>query len=152
MGISLVDGVGVSSLWVGVGDSSMSSRPVSLTFSSLEVDTDRLRFGKELGSSLKSSILWPLLKKKICFYVILLQICHFFPCVFTYQDRTSIEFKLVVEELEDLVKIVVVSALLLILSSSIWIPMVGTDKNSILRKSLGFGIPEGGLWWYSVML
>ena len=96
----------------------MSSRPVSLTFSSLEVDTDRLRFGKELGSSLKSSILWPLLKK-ICFYVILLQIYHFFPCVFTYQDRTSIEFKLVVEELEDLVKIVVVSALLLILSSSI---------------------------------
>ena len=90
--------------------------------------------------------------KKICFYVILLQIYHFFPCVFTYQDRTSIEFKLVVEELEDLVKIVVVSALLLILSSSIWIPMVGTDKNSILRKSLGFGIPEGGLWWYSVML
>ena len=76
----------------------------------------------------------------------------FFLCVFTYQDRTSIEFKLVVEELEDLVKIVVVSALLLILSSSIWIPMVGTDKNSILRKSLGFGIPEGGLWVYSVML
>ena len=79
-------------------------------------------------------------------------IIFFFSCVFSYQDRTSIEFKLVVEELEDLVKIVVVSALLLILSSSIWIPMVGTDKNSILRKSLGFGIPEGGLWWYSVML
>ena len=97
----------------------MSSRPVSLTFSSLEVDTDRLRFGKELGSSLKSSILWPLLKKNIYFYVILLQIYHCFSCVFTYQDRTSIEFKLVVEELEDLVKIVVVSALLLILSSSI---------------------------------
>ena len=77
IGISFVDGVGVSSLWVGVGDSSMSSRPVSLTFSSLEVDTDRLRFGKELGSSLKSSILWPLLKKK-CFYVKLLQIYHFF--------------------------------------------------------------------------
>ena len=63
----------------------------------------------------------------------------------THQDLTSIEFKLVVEELEDLVKIVVVSALLLMLSSSIWMPIVGTDKNSILRKSLGFGIPDGGL-------
>ena len=97
----------------------MSSRPVSLTFSSLEVDTDRLRFGKELGSSLKSSILWPLLKKNMFLRHITTNLSFFFPCVFTYQDRTSIEFKLVVEELEDLVKIVVVSALLLILSSSI---------------------------------
>ena len=84
MGISLVDGVGVSSLWVGVGDSSMSSRPVSLTFSSLEVDTDRLRFGKELGSSLKSSILWPLLKKYVFTsyyykFVIFLFVCFYLP-------------------------------------------------------------------------
>ena len=82
MGISLVDGVGVSSLWVGVGDSSMSSRPVSLTFSSLEVDTDRLRFGKELGSSLKSSTLWPLLKKNMFLRHITTNLSFFSVCFY----------------------------------------------------------------------
>ena len=73
----LLVGVEASSLWVGVGDSSMSSRPVSLNLvSSFENDLDLLGAGSKsvvlpeqlLKSSLLCPVLcpeWPPLKKCI---------------------------------------------------------------------------------------